>query len=108
VDLDRLSKGSHKSISNTREALPVAKFALKANALGNLECRDDAPLDLLAGFPGSFAGSPVRPPGLIEVGKQIGLFRSQFLDKILHLHELFDEVTRFRLSCSITIKEDRI
>jgi hypothetical protein len=30
------------------------KFALEADALGDLEARDDAPLDLLAGFSGSF------------------------------------------------------
>jgi hypothetical protein len=76
VDLDRLSKGSHKSISNTREALPVAKFALKANALGNLECRDDAPLDLLAGFPGSFrrfAGTSSGPDRGWETNRSLSL-----------------------------------
>ena len=30
--------------------------------------RDDTPLDLLAGLSGSFARSPIFPPGLIEVG----------------------------------------
>jgi hypothetical protein len=33
-----------KSISNTQEALPLAKVALETHALGNLEA-DDAPLD---------------------------------------------------------------
>ena len=50
--------------------LPLGKFTLKAQALGDLEGRDDASLDLLAGFPGSFARSPVRPPRLIEVGNK--------------------------------------
>jgi hypothetical protein len=50
------------------QVLPVARFSLKAHALRNLEARDHALLDLLAGFPGCFAGPPVRPPGLIEVG----------------------------------------
>jgi hypothetical protein len=36
-NLDHLSKGSHKSISNTQKALPLAKFAFKADALGDLE-----------------------------------------------------------------------
>jgi hypothetical protein len=33
-------------------------------ALRNLVARDDAPLDLLAGLPSSFAGSTILPPGL--------------------------------------------
>jgi hypothetical protein len=34
---------------------PLAKFALKSHALGNLKRRDDASLDLLAGLSGGFA-----------------------------------------------------
>jgi hypothetical protein len=53
--------------SQPQKVFPLAKFAVEARALGDLECRDDAPLDLLAGLSGSFARSPVSPPGLIEV-----------------------------------------
>ena len=45
----------------------MAKFALEAHALGNLERRDDTRVDLLAGLSGTFARSPILPPGLIEV-----------------------------------------
>jgi hypothetical protein len=38
--------------------------------LGDLKRRDDALLDLLAGFPSSFARPSVFPPGLIEVGNE--------------------------------------
>jgi hypothetical protein len=66
VALDRRSKGSHKSISNTQEALPLAKLSPESHTLGDLEARDDAPLDLRAGLPGSFTRPPILPPGLIE------------------------------------------
>jgi hypothetical protein len=46
----------------------LAKFALEAHALRNLECRDDATLDLLAGLPGGFACAPILTPGLDRVG----------------------------------------
>jgi len=39
-----------RSISDPQEVLPLAKLALEAHALGDLECRDHAPLDLLAGL----------------------------------------------------------
>ena len=42
----------------------MPKFALKAHALGDLEARDDAPLDLLAGCASSLARSPILCPGL--------------------------------------------
>ena len=58
------------SISDPQKVLPFAKFALEAHALRYLERCDDAPLDLLAGFASSFAGSPILPPGLIEVGNE--------------------------------------
>jgi hypothetical protein len=50
--------GLQFSIANPQQIFPLAKVALEANALGNLKRRDNAPLDLLAGLPGSFAGSP--------------------------------------------------
>jgi hypothetical protein len=37
-----------------RRPLPMAKVALKSHALGGLECREYAPLDLLAGLSGCF------------------------------------------------------
>ena len=46
----------------------MAKFALKAHALGDPECRDDTPFDLLAGLSSSFACPPILSSGLIEVG----------------------------------------
>ena len=50
----------HHEIARTlpRTALPH---------LGNLEGRDDAPLDLLAGLTGCFACPSILPLGLIEV-----------------------------------------
>jgi hypothetical protein len=42
----------------------LAKVALKAQALCDLEACDDAPFDLLAGFPNSFARSTVVQAGL--------------------------------------------
>jgi CDGSH-type Zn-finger protein len=44
--------------------LPLARFALELHTLGYLECRNDAPLDLHAGFPSSFARSTVVQAGL--------------------------------------------
>jgi hypothetical protein len=35
-----------RSVSDPQQILPLAEFSLKAHALGNLEARDDAPLDL--------------------------------------------------------------
>jgi hypothetical protein len=48
------------SIVDAQQVLPLAKFASKSHALRDLEARDDAPLDLLAGFPSSFARSAAR------------------------------------------------
>jgi hypothetical protein len=45
----------------------LAKFALKAHALGDLEVCDDAPLDLLARFSSGFARSPVFAAGFGSV-----------------------------------------
>jgi hypothetical protein len=50
VDFDRLGKGSHKSISDPQQILPLAKVALEPHALGDPKRRDDASLDFLAGF----------------------------------------------------------
>ena len=63
--LETEALGCHRS--PTAGALPLAKFALKSPCSA-LEAPDDRPLDLLAGLPGSFAGSPVFPSLLIEVG----------------------------------------
>ena len=71
VHLDHLSKGSHKSISNPQQVLPLAKLALEAHAFGDLEGRDDAPLDLLARLSGGFACSSIFPARLIEVGNKL-------------------------------------
>ena len=46
---------------------PLAKVALEAHALGDLEVCDDAPLDLLAGFSSGFARSPVFAAGFGSV-----------------------------------------
>jgi hypothetical protein len=46
-------------ISNPQQVFPLAKFSLKAHALGDVEARDDARLDLLAGLSGGFAGSSI-------------------------------------------------
>ena len=50
--------------------LPLAELALKAHPLGERECRDGSPLDLLACLPGCFAGSAILFSGLIKA-KQI-------------------------------------
>ena len=47
------------SITNPQQVFPLAKIAFEFQALRNLEARDDAPLDLLAGLPGSFARSTI-------------------------------------------------
>jgi hypothetical protein len=57
--------GARKQASASWETNP-ASF----RCLGDLKRRDDALLDLLAGFPSSFARPSVFPPGLIEVGNE--------------------------------------
>jgi hypothetical protein len=47
--------------------LQRALLHFEAHALRDPEARDNTPLDLLAGLPGSFARSTILPPGLIEV-----------------------------------------
>ena len=59
--------GLQFAIANPQQVFPLAKLSLKAHALGDLEARDDTPLDLLAGLSGSFPRSSVLPAGLIEV-----------------------------------------
>ena len=54
--------------------LPLAKFALEPDTLGYQECRNDAPLDLLAGFPSSFARSTVVQAGFGSVPRAPDLF----------------------------------
>jgi hypothetical protein len=41
---------ANRSISNPEQMLPLAKFALKTHALGDLECRDDTCSISLLGF----------------------------------------------------------
>ena len=53
-----------RSISDPQQILPLPQFPFEAQALGDPKRRDDAPLDLLAGLPGSFVGSPKLPSGL--------------------------------------------
>ena len=47
--------------------LPLPELTLEAHAPGDLESRDDAALDLLAGFASRLACSTVFPPSLIEM-----------------------------------------
>ena len=47
--------------------LPLAKFAVEAHAPGDPEGRDEAPLDLLAGLPGSFCSFDETPARLITL-----------------------------------------
>jgi hypothetical protein len=67
------------TISDAQKAHPLAKVALEAHALRYLKARDGAPLDLLARLSGRFAGSPILPPGLIEMrDKSVVLDRNRF------------------------------
>jgi hypothetical protein len=45
----------------------LAKFAPESQALRNLEARNDAPLDFLAGLSGSFTGSSIFAAGFGSV-----------------------------------------
>jgi hypothetical protein len=40
------------SVSDPQQVFPSAKVILEAHTLGDLECRDDTPLDLVAGLAG--------------------------------------------------------
>ena len=62
IDIDRTQQGQTKSIasanrsvSDPQNVLRLAKFAFEAHALGDLECRDDTALDLLARLSGVLA-----------------------------------------------------
>jgi hypothetical protein len=86
----------NSSISDPQQVLPLAKVALKAYALGHLKRRDDAPLDLLAGFSGALASRAVFPARPVEMSREVvvlaGLkFGQQLLDDLLHLGESLDE-----------------
>ena len=78
----------------------MTKFALKSHALRNLEARDNASLDLLAGLSGGFARSPVLPSGLIEVRNKSVALDGCRLDCRLETFEgfsrLFDLVNQGR------------
>ena len=83
----------NRSISNLEEMLPLAKFALKAHALGDPECRNDARLDLLAGFSGGFVCPPKFPAGLVKMRHKSS--RSAGADSSAGMKELFP---RWRLT----------
>ena len=71
-----MTTGIASRIPQPQQVLPLAKFALKAHAFGDLEGRDDAAVDLLAGLSGGFARSTIFPAGLIEVSdKSVALER---------------------------------
>ena len=95
------------SISDPQKVLPFAKFALEAHALRYLERCDDAPLDLLAGFASSFAGSPILPPGLIEVGNKSvaldGRARRSFRKGCSCPSDLVNDSPWLHRSCNIMI-----
>jgi hypothetical protein len=48
----------------------LAKVTLEAHAFGDLETRDHAPLNLLAGFSGALASRPVFPARPVEVSRE--------------------------------------
>ncbi len=50
---------------------PLLKVSLKAHALGDLEARYDAPLDLLAGLACAFARRSILSTGLIKVSREL-------------------------------------
>jgi hypothetical protein len=49
------NRNSEPLFANPQQVLPLAKVTLEAHALGDLEARDDTPLDLLTGLPGALA-----------------------------------------------------
>ena len=51
----RIRRIAKISISNPQKFLPLAKFALEPDALGDLERRDQTSFDLLAAFAGAIA-----------------------------------------------------
>ena len=51
----RIRRIAKISISNPQQFLPLAKFALEPDALGDLERRDQTSFDLLAAFAGVIA-----------------------------------------------------
>jgi hypothetical protein len=52
-----IASSNRDLISDPQRVFPLAKFALKAQALGNLEARDHAPSICLPDFPAIFAPS---------------------------------------------------
>ena len=62
--------GRRGPFRNPNSSSPFARIALAIQSFGNLERREDPPLDLLAGFSGSFAGPAILSAGLIIVSFQ--------------------------------------
>ena len=102
------------SIANSQQLLPLPKVAFESHALGHLKRRDDAALDLLAGFSGALASRPVFPARPVEVSREAvvlaGLkFGQQLLDDLLHLGESLDErlavhhrvISRYTARCKL-------
>jgi len=85
----RVANHDHSPI---RSRLPLAKFAVEAHALRDLKRRDDAPLDLFARLPGSFACSPILSTGLMKVGN-----KSVALDgcRLKKCKQFFERFSRF-------------
>jgi hypothetical protein len=64
------SAGKVAAVINRRSAGGRHIGEIRAYALGNPEACDDTPLDLLASLASRFAGSPILPSGLIEMGNK--------------------------------------
>jgi hypothetical protein len=78
----------------TRSRLfPLAKNSpLKPMLSATLEARNDAPLDLLAGFSCCFARPSVSPPGLIQLGNKSIAFDGC---RLKYGQQLFEGLSRF-------------
>jgi hypothetical protein len=63
-------------VTNPQQFLPLAKVTFEAHAFGNLESRDQAPLDLLPTFSRSIASRSVFPSRAVEVSCEFVVFAS--------------------------------